>query len=33
MHGEQVVVLMVEHNLGVRRVAHDLIELGESEEE
>lgn len=32
MHGEQLVTLLIEHNIGVRRASYDLIELGESEE-
>jgi restriction system protein len=27
MHGEQLVALLVEHDIGVRRTAHDLLEL------
>jgi len=30
MNGTQLVALLVEHDLGVRRSSHDLIELGES---
>ena len=33
MAGEQLVALLVEHNIGVRRQAHDLIELGEVDDE
>lgn len=33
MNGEQVVGLLVEHDLGVRRTSHYLIELGEDEDE
>lgn len=29
MNGEQLVALLVEHDIGVRRASHDLIELGE----
>jgi restriction system protein len=29
MHAEQLVALLVQHDIGVRRSAHDLIELGE----
>ena len=32
MHGEQLVTLLIEHDIGVRRTRHDLIELGENEE-
>ncbi len=32
MKGEQLVDLMVENDIGVRRARHDLIELGEEEE-
>jgi restriction system protein len=31
MNGEQLVALMVEHNIGVTRRSHYLIELGEEE--
>jgi len=31
MNGEQLVVLLVEHNIGVTRRSHDLIELGEDD--
>jgi restriction system protein len=33
MNGEQLVRLLVEHNIGIRRVPYDLIELGESEDD
>jgi len=33
MNGEQLVALLVEHDIGVRRKSYDLIELGEAEEE
>ncbi len=33
MNGEQFVALLVEHNILVRRTSHDLIELGEDEDE
>jgi restriction system protein len=33
MAGEQLVALLVEHGIGIRREAHDLIELGETEDE
>jgi restriction system protein len=33
MNGEQLVALLVEHDLGVRRTSHYLIELGEAEDE
>ena len=32
MHGEQLVTLLIEHDIGVRRATYDLIELGEDEE-
>jgi restriction system protein len=32
MNGEQLVGLLVENGLGVRRTSHDLIELAETEE-
>jgi restriction system protein len=32
MNGTQLVNLLIEHRLGVRRTPHDLIELGEDEE-
>jgi restriction system protein len=32
MNGEQLVNLLVEHRIGVRRTAYDLIELGEEDE-
>lgn len=32
MHGEQLVTLLIEHDIGVRRASYDLIELGEDEE-
>lgn len=33
MNGEQLVNLLVEHDIGVRRATHDLFELGEDDEE
>lgn len=33
MSGDQLVALLVEHDIGVRRESHDLIELGEAEDE
>lgn len=33
MNGEQLVALLVEHEIGVRRESYELIELGEAEEE
>jgi hypothetical protein len=33
MHGEQLVTLLIEHDIGVRRTKHDLIELGDEDEE
>ena len=32
MNGEQLVKLLVENDIGIRRTATDLIELGEAEE-
>lgn len=32
MNGEQLVTLLIEHDIGVRRANYDLIELGENEE-
>lgn len=32
MGGEQLVTLLIEHDIGVRRTSYDLIELGEEEE-
>lgn len=32
MNGEQLVTLLIEHDIGVRRSSYDLIELGEDEE-
>ena len=32
MNGEQLVVLLVEHNIGVTRRTHDLIDLDEEKE-
>ena len=32
MNGEQLVTLLIEHDIGVRRASYDLIELGEDEE-
>jgi len=31
MNGEQLVTLLIEHDIGVRRASYDLIELGEDE--
>jgi len=33
MNGEQLVRLLVEHKIGIRRVPYELIELGEAEDE
>lgn len=33
MHGEQLVTLLIEHDIGVRRSHHDLLELGEATDE
>ncbi len=33
MSGEQLVKLLIEHDLGVRRVSYDLIELAAADEE
>lgn len=33
MTGEQLVALLVEHDLGVRREAQDLLEIGEAEDD
>lgn len=33
MNGEQLIALLVEHDIGVRRTTHDLIELGEPDSE
>jgi len=33
MNGEQLVSLLVENGIGVRRTSHDLIEMGEEEDE
>lgn len=33
MHGEQLVTLLIEHDIGVRRASYDLIELGEDDDE
>jgi restriction system protein len=33
MNGQQLVTLLIEHDLGVRRVAYNLIELAEAYEE
>lgn len=33
MNGDQLVALLVEHDLGVRRTSHNLIELEESDEQ
>jgi hypothetical protein len=33
MHGEQLVNLLMEHDIGVRRTKHDLIELGDTLDE
>ena len=32
MNGDQLVTLLMEHDIGVRRTKHDLIELGDEEE-
>ena len=32
MNGDQLVALLVEHNIGVHRISYDLIELGETDE-
>jgi restriction system protein len=32
MHGEQLVTLLIEHDIGVRRTTHDLIELGDQDD-
>ena len=32
MGGEQLVTLLIEHDIGVHRTSYDLIELGEEEE-
>lgn len=32
MNGEQLVTLLIEHDIGIRRASYDLIELGEDEE-
>ena len=32
MNGEQLVALLVEYDIGIRRTSYDVIELGESEE-
>ncbi len=32
MNGDQLVTLLIEHDIGVRRASYDLIELGEAEE-
>jgi restriction system protein len=33
MNGEQLVALLVEHNIGVRRAPYDLLELGDAEDD
>lgn len=33
MGGDQLVTLLIEHDIGVRRASYDLIELGEDEDE
>jgi restriction system protein len=33
MHGDQLVALLVEHDIGVQRTSHDLLELGERADE
>lgn len=33
MNGEQLVTLLIEHDIGIRRSTHDLIELGELDDE
>ena len=33
MSGEQLVDLLVEHDIGVRRAPYDLLELGGEQEE
>ena len=33
MNGEDLVNLLIENDIGVRRASHDLIELGEEDEE
>jgi restriction system protein len=33
MNGEQLVALLVEHDIGVRRTSHHLIELAGNEDE
>jgi restriction system protein len=33
MHGEQLITLLIEHDIGVRRTRHDLLELGEATDE
>jgi hypothetical protein len=33
MDGEQLVALLVEHDIGVHRTSHDLFELGEPTDE
>ena len=32
MHGEQLVTLLIEHDIGVQRTRHDLIELGDQDD-
>ena len=32
MNGEQFVALMIEHNIGVHRSSHDIIELGDMDD-
>jgi restriction system protein len=33
MHGQQLVTLLIENDIGVRRTKHDLIELGDRDDE
>jgi hypothetical protein len=33
MSDEQRVTLLIEHDIGVRRTSHDLIELGDADDE
>jgi hypothetical protein len=33
MRGEQLVDLLVEHDIGVRRASYDLLELGGEQED
>ncbi|MBK9713365.1 MAG: restriction endonuclease [Kouleothrix sp.] len=32
MHGEQLVTLLIEHDIGVRRTKHDLIAIGDADD-